>query len=308
MQAVSHDEIEFAKACQDRVAELNPLLIRLYEGYLAEGGWDPDPFLVYFFARKQGLLRGCTNFAVVPEASSDGETIAGRNYDWAYSDLAFCEARVIELEGALPFVSYTHHWVGHPDCLNDAGLFIAISSLPRMDVGRPGIQWNLLVDTMAMTCATVAEAIDLLTNVVHLRAMTYLLADRTTAAAVEASDSGTVIRYPDDGIVVATNHVVGKLDDSDRTRHSVARYDTAFHQLSRKAPGITRGDVETVLKDPVCTIRDGKRFLHPLDHVPLSALENWGTIWSTVCRPGRGRLDIAAGHPQDVPFQTVDWK
>lgn len=307
MPEVSQAERDFAVACRDAAGDLNPGLIELYEGFASEGNWDPDQFLVYFFARRQGLLRGCTNFAVLPDASASGSTLVGRNYDWAYSDLAYCEARVIEIEDALPFVSYTHHWAGHPDCLNAAGLFIAISSLPKREAVEPGVQWNLLVDAMGMSCATVEEAVDLLTRVRHLRAITYLLADPTTAAAVEGGPYGTTVRRPDGGLVVATNHVVGDHDTSDRTRHSMARYGRAIELLAATSPDITEREVVSVLKDPVCTIREGKRYLHPLDHVPLSALENWGTIWSTICRPADRAIKVAQGHPQDVPYDDIKW-
>ena len=307
MPKVEEADIAFARACQQAVADLCPPLIDLYAGFLEGGGWDEETFLVYYFARRQGMLRGCTNLAVLPVATLEGETLIGRNYDWAYSDLEFCESRAIVVEGRLPFVSYTHHWIGHPDCLNQAGLFVAISSLPAYTADRPGIQWNLLVDAIAMTCRTVQEAVELLSSVEHLRAMTYLLADASDAAAVDATAEGVVVREPEDGIVIATNHAVGSSDGTDRTKHSVARYDRARERLLECTPDIEEDDIKGVLTDPVCTIRDGKRFLHELDHVPLAAKEDWGTIWSTIGRPLQGRLKIAEGHPLDVEYVRVNW-
>ncbi|HAA74033.1 TPA: hypothetical protein DCE37_02795 [Candidatus Latescibacteria bacterium] len=166
------------------------------ERFLDGGHWDPDVFLAYFFASKKGILRGCTNFAVLPDATKDSHTVVGRNYDWAYSDLAYWEARVVSVEGLLPFVSYTHHWIGHPDCLNAAGMFVAISSLPRGEAVDPGVQWNLLVGAIASSCTSAAEAVDLLTGGSHQRSITYLIADRVSACAVEATSRGTVVRDP----------------------------------------------------------------------------------------------------------------
>ncbi|MBS10350.1 MAG: hypothetical protein CME19_01945 [Gemmatimonadetes bacterium] len=59
------------------------------------------------------------------------------------------------------------------------------------------------------------------------------------------------------------------------------------------ALNVNQADVTGVLKDPVLTIRDGKRLLHELDHVPLAYFENWATILSTVCRPARLLIRIA---------------
>ena len=301
------DDLQFAKACQRAAMEVFPQAGEMFEGFLEGGGWEVDAFFFYFFARKQGLLRGCTNFAVLPSATLDGETLAGRNYDWAYSDLPYCESRVVAVDGALKFVSYTHHWIGHPDCLNEAGLFVAISSLPAIETSQPGVQWNILVDAVASTCRTVSEAVALLSRVKHLRAITYLIADADDASAVEAGPKGIKVREPKDGIVIATNHVVGESDSSDRSLHSTARYVRADSRLSAKAPGIVESDITSLLRDPVCAIRDGKRFLHPLDHVPLAASENWGTIWSTVCRPARGEIKVAEGHPQDAHYMPINW-
>ncbi len=307
MPAVQSTDIGFARACRDAAIELNPVLSSLYEGFLAGGGWDPDQFLAYFFARRQGMLRGCTNFAATGEVTSDGDTLVGRNYDWAYSDLPYCEARAIDIQDALSFVSYTHHWIGHPDCLNEAGLFVAISSLPAAEASHPGIQWNLLVDAIAMSCRSVEEAVVLLEKANHLRSITYLLADDSDAAAVEATCDRVTVRPAVGGIAIATNHAVGFPDGSDRARHSIARYDRAESRLRSMSPSIDELDVIDLLRDPVCTIRDGKRFLHELDHVPLAALEDWGTIWSTVCRPSQAELMIARGHPNDAPYEPVRW-
>ena len=308
MPHVSTEDVAIARACRDLVGELNPALIDLHDGLLEGGGWAPETFLVYFFARRQGLLRGCTNLAVLPGYTVDGKTRVGRNYDWAYSDLPYCEARAVSLTGARPFVSYTHHWVGHPDCLNASGLFVAISSLPAEEAPKPGVQWNLFVDSIAMTCDTVGQAVALLTAYPHLRAITYLLADATSAAAVEATPSGVRVRQPENGVVVATNHKFGANDESDRTRHSVARFNRATERLTKQQELAGDQDIVGVLRDPVCTIRDGKRLLHELDHVPLAALKDWGTIWSTIARPADRYMEIAQGHPDDAPYTVVNWQ
>lgn len=191
--------------------------------------------------------------------------------------------------------------------MNEAGLFVAISSLPALEATKPGLQWNILVDAIASTCRSVSDAVSLLRGVNHLRAITYLLADQNTAAAVEASPEGVRVRAAVDGIVIATNHATGATDESDRTCHSIARYDRAHDRLRSCSPLIDESDVVDILRDPVCAIRDGKRFLHELDHVPLAAVENWGTIWSTICRPSQREIRIAEGHPEDASDVTIDW-
>ena len=190
---VTAAEVAFARLCAGVTKEVFPPALDTFRGMADASGLGGDDFLAYYFARREGVLRGCTMFAVVPPVTRDGGVIVGRNYDWVYSDLKWCEARGIRQAGAFLTLGYTHHWAGLPDALNEEGLFVAIASLPKRPPERPGLQWNLIVDAMMATCRAVREAEALLTSVSHLPPMSYLLAHPSpapaspTAATPEAS-------------------------------------------------------------------------------------------------------------------------
>ncbi len=301
MPDVARSEVAFAGACRGCVEELHPPLVEMFEGMLAGGGFDRDRFTVYFFARKQGMLRGCTNFAALPPLTRDGAVIAGRNYDWVYSDLKWCELRYLHVEGAFPILSYTHHWVGHPDCLNREGLFIAISSLPGQASRGPGVQWNLMVDALSATCRRVDEAERLLRSVHHLRSIAYLIVDAQGGAFVAEAVPGSVrVRRPESGYVIATNHMLGEADASVRARRSQVRYSRVEEVLRARAGRVDEAVAKEILSDHDCTICSGAHGGH--------ASGDWGTIWSSVCRPDLPAVQIAPGHPCEVAYETVTFE
>ena len=300
------EEVGFARACVEVVGAVFPSALGVFRGIVDASGLVGDDFLAYYFARQEGVLRGCTMFAVTPPALMGDGILVGRNYDWVYSDLKWCEARGIRQDGALPVVGYTHHWAGLPDALNGAGLFAAIASLPRLPRGRPGLQWNIAVDAVMATCRTVREAAEFLTFVVHLRAMSYLLADAAgDAAVVEAGPGGTTVRRANEGLVVATNHEVSGTEAPERRRRSMGRYARVEAALRGYPGGVDEGVVRTVLSDHEGHVCAG---FHAGHAEPFHRGEGWGTIWSSICRPDRHSLCVAPGHPCETDYQEVDFR
>ncbi len=76
---VTNEDVRFARPCRAAAQIVFPKDSEILEGFLGGGHWNLGVFLAYFFARKQGILRGCTNFAVLPDATKDGHTVVGRN-------------------------------------------------------------------------------------------------------------------------------------------------------------------------------------------------------------------------------------
>lgn len=294
-------EVEFARRCREVVEGIYPPILGEFEGLLDGGGFDRDDFSAYFFARKEGILRGCTSFAVLPSITRDKTTIVGRNYDWIYSDLKWCELRYIRPDGAYPTVSYTHHWAGSPDVLNSEGLCVAMASLPRRDARKPGLQWNLVIDIMMDTCRDVAQARSFITKVPHLRSMSYLIADALgEAIVVEALPDSVTIREPENGFVIATNHRIGRepVDSPESNRRSQIRYRRAEEMIAERAGFIDEEVAKRILRDHQCHICSGI-------HGNVRERE-WGTIWSLICKPQEGGFWIAPGHPCEVEYEKVE--
>jgi len=304
---------KFIDACMQAAGGLYSPCIEEFEGLVRGGGFDRQRMKAYYFARLESRLGGCTMFAVEsPYHLAGNGPLVGRNYDWAVGDLRWCELQRYETDAGMRRIGYTHHWAGCPDVLNEAGLYVAIASLPPEPVTLPGVQWSILVDAISETCATVAQAVAVCSRVRHLRPMSYLLADAAGGVAVvEATPTEVRLRGAAGGLVVAANAAQGgkpvagqeathtgyalptpvggervRHADSEPSRRRTAR---AAEMLRACMPNITEATVRDVLRDhhaPICTG----------DHDDPDGAP-WGTIWSGVCRPADGAFAIAPGLP-----------
>ena len=306
---------EFVQACFEAATAAFPPAVDEFEGIVQGGGFDREAMMPYYFARVESRLGGCTMFAVDSEHRAGGDgPIVGRNYDWAVSDLRWCELQRVLLADGPRRIGYTHHWAGCADVLTEKGLYVAIASLPPADIEAPGVQWNTVMEMMAEQCRTVSEAVEACAAVRHLRPMSYLVADAAGGIGVlEATPREVRFRPPTEGMVLAANVPQGGRLVSNRTREKPRyvlpkpirlappnyrsgalararrRVERARALLNAAASLISEDDVAAVLADhegPICT----GDHTHP-DGAP------WGTIWSGMCAPAEGRFCIAPGLP-----------
>ena len=299
----------FVDGCEEAAAELYPAVLEEFAGLVEGGGFDRKKARAYYFARLESRLGGCTMFAVGESRRAGGRgPLVGRNYDWATADLRWCELHRCNPAEGLRRIGYTHHWAGCPDVLNEAGLYLAIASLPAEPVRAPGAQWSILVECIAETCRTVSEAVDVCAGARHLRPMSYLLADPEEAAVVEATPSAVRVRRPQEGMVCAANVALGGdtvaeyAADEDApafgprpptTEHSVraarARVARATEMLAAASPRVASEDTRRILSDHEARICTG-------DHARADGGE-WATIWSGICAPAEDHFRIALGLP-----------
>jgi hypothetical protein len=240
--------------------------------------------------------------------------LVGRNYDWLASDLRWCEFQACLPDEGLRRIGYTHHWAGCPDCLNEAGLYLAIASLPAEPVWRPGVQWNLLTDMISATCRSVDEAVEACCSVGHLRPMSYLFADEGgRAAVVEATPREARVREAESALLLVGNTSLGGAvraewpeDLPEPVRRVPDRAPTGSAKRSERRLARARKLLEPVL--PAATPEDMARMLR--DHeAPVcvgdhNGLEGWATIWSGICRPAERDLRVAPGRPCETDYQV----
>lgn len=293
----------FPDECRSAVELWHPAILDEYEGMRSASGLQEAEFASYYFGRTAPLAGGCTNLAVLPEATCDGQLIVGRNYDWAYADKRWCEARYVAPNREYGRVGYTHHWGGLCDGMNEAGLTICIASLPSVGESVPGIQWHIVVDMVLTQCDSVTAAVKLLTSIPHVRSIAYLVADESNAAIVEASSSQIRVRKPRAGLIVGTNHwVTEELPSGSRGAASAARWQQAVARLTAASSSHSLDTVRAVLSDHDGGICAG---FHP-DESGNGALQGKsGTIWSLIAKPASRSLFVAPGHPCVTPYETL---
>jgi hypothetical protein len=212
------------------------------------GGVDRDRLVAgnTLFDIKKTLA--CSALLVAPARSATGAPLVGRNLD--YPSLGYAEeyslVTVYRPDGARhAFVS-----VGFPGlvgCLsgmNDAGLTVAVlesfqakAGVKRFD--RTGTPYALCYRRLLEQCATIDEATALLAAT-HRSTMTNLiLADRKGVAVAEVTPGRVIVRGPEGGTCVCTNHYVTEelrpLVALDVSR-SFERYDALQRVAGRRGP------------------------------------------------------------------------
>ena len=295
--------LAFGRACEAIVAEIHPPTLEKVEGMIEGGGLPRKDFSAFFYARNFSPGMGCTNLAVLPHRTADGSLIVGVNYDWYYYAREWREIREVKPQDALPSLRVTHHWAGSPDGINDVGLGVFLSVLPREEPLVPGLGWHLVTDIVLDKCHNVEEACELVTSAPHLGAFNYLITDAGGRAVVaEALPGGVTIREPEGGFLLASNHLPGREvpedelspQDRRRLRRSLQRYAWSRRLLKSLEQPVDEAVIKNLLSDHEAPICRG-------NHDPMEGDTNFdnvfGTIWSLIARPANRSLQVAWGHP-----------
>ena len=295
--------LRFAKQCEEIVGHYAAELLDEIRGLAEATEVDYDALMTMILTVPfdPAEVPACSVLAVTPERTADGRPIVGRNYDF-FHDISEEVATTYRTYPQARYASLgdCDIWVGRDDGLNEAGLFVGMAStfLPGV---QPGPTFWLIVRMILDRCATVDEGLELMHNVPHAGSWTYLLADRSgKAVVVEPTIEGIELRYPEDGLLVMTNHPVcpawaGKENFVPPDSHP--RYNR-LRELLGGDKVIDVADVKQALRD-----HEGLVCSHG-DHFPD---RKFGTLWSVVGRPGERRLEIAAGFPCQAEYRTVSF-
>jgi hypothetical protein len=295
--------LRFAKQCEEIVGQHAPELLDEIRGLAeaAEVGYDALMTLILTVPFDPEELPACSVLAVLPERTADGRPIVGRNYDY-FHDVSEEVATTYRTypEGRYASLGDCDIWVGREDGLNEAGLFVGMAStfLPGV---QPGPTFWLIVRMILDRCATVDEGLELIHNVPHTGSWTYLLADRSgKAVVVEPTVQGIELRYPEDGLLVMTNHPVcpawaGKENFVPPDSHP------RYNRLRELLGGNALVDVEAVKQ----ALRDHQGLV--CSHGEHFPDRKFGTLWSVVGCPGERQLEIAAGYPCQAEYRTVSF-
>lgn len=295
--------VRFARQCEEQLAEYAPELLEELRSVAEAAELAYEPFLTLSttapFDPADVPAADCTVVAVLPERTVDGRPIVGRNYDF-FHDISAESATTYRTYPAGRYASLGNCdiWVGREDGLNEAGLFVGQAAVFMRGL-QPGLTFWFIVRLLLDRCANVGEALELIQRVPHAASWTYLLADASgQAVAVEPTIEGVELRYPEDGLLVLTNHAVCARWAG---REAFVPPDShpRYSRLRKLLGGQDQVDVEAVRR----ALRDhqGKVCSHG-EHFPQ---RKFGTLWSVVGRPGERQLEIAAGRPCMAPYRTM---
>src|SRR3954447_910032 len=204
--------------------------------------------------------------------------VYGRNYDFRPRGY---EARfaLVQASGSYASVGGSHQLTGRLDGMNEHGLTIGLH-LVRARPRSPGLTSVLLVRRVLDSCATTAEAVDLLRRLPHAMAYNYSLLDAGGVAAVVEAGAGAVAVRGGDRLA-CTNHF--QSPQLTRLNRRVA------HSIRRLPP----------LEDWAARELSAEQMFKALNFPASPAFQNYGngtqTLHTIIAEPAKQRLLIGVG-------------
>ena len=260
----------------------------------------------------RGRPEGCSAFAVLPEASGDGHTLIGQNWDW----LPHCFDTVVVLEARQDrgpdFVTVVEAGLLAKTGMNSSGVGLVTNALVTdRDLGEPAIPYHVLLRAI-LDQETLSDAYSTLMARPRSSSANYLVAHVDGIAAnVEAAPgdfSRLFLLFPEDGVLLHTNHFRSPAFDAKDVSlwvmpDSPFRLERLRTAVSTAGPGLRLDTFRTVLADHanypsgICC--------HPDARMP--GYDQGATVASVLMDLDDRRLWLADGHPCSAPYRLLDY-
>ena len=159
-------------------------------------------------------IGGCSSITLLGERSTTGCPLMARNLDYNAPDYVpyYSLVTVYLAKDKLRFAS-----IGFPGLLgvmsgiNEAGLVLATHDIKKTADGSPsfsadGMPMTLSFRRVMEECRTVAEAEELMRSVKRTTYLSIAVCDPQDAAVLELTPQSVVVRRPENGLLVSTNH------------------------------------------------------------------------------------------------------
>jgi len=256
----------------------------------------------------EGAPEGCTVMAATPEATKTGHMIVGHNVDW----LAETQKTYIILKkrrkNALNCVTFLEAGIVGKTGFNAAGI-VSFGNGMVTDKMKPGIPSQIILNKV-LNAHTVAEAVQIFLPPNRAGAVNRVIASAEGACInVEAAPDEFNYLYPEDGIIVHTNHFLGKnpnirdMNPASLPNTLTRRYQ-AFKLLSEARGQITTNTFKRIFRDHLD--KPNSICMHP-DPYRYKGRENVQTVVSLILDLNDFRLDIALGPPCEHDYVTLDF-
>lgn len=199
---------------------------------------------------------GCTSIAVLPDSSINGETLIAQNWDYRIGVRDTCVFLEIQQEGKPSLVVHTEAGIlGHKG-MNSAGLGLTVNALVSGHDKASGSIPFLLICRKMLESWTMKEAMSVYLKTSRTVSSNVMVA-RVGGAALdlEGTPFDTSILYPEDGLLVHTNHFIGtrslKLKDEylKGDASSLYRYSVAQDNLRQKKGHHSTKTLKSLLKN-----------------------------------------------------------
>jgi isopenicillin-N N-acyltransferase-like protein len=245
----------------------------------------------------------CTAVFVAPEAAASGHALLAQNWDWANVLCGGAVLMRIEQTGEPTVLTLTEAGMVGKIGFNSAGVGVVTNFL-RHDHRRVGAPFHVILRE-ALNASRLGLAVAAVYRDVRADSGNYLLAHADGEAIdLEATPSDVGFLYPEDGLLVHTNHfVTPRLQAGDvalaESDHTLLRYGRAVHLLRAQVGQITIGTLKSVLRDHFNHPNSICR--HPDPGCP--EIERSATLASMIVDLTAGEMYVTAGEPCETEYQ-----
>jgi hypothetical protein len=178
------------------------------------GGVDKDLLTALNTIDDLERIGGCSSIVVLGKQSATGGPLMARNLDYNAPDYVsrYSLVTVYQGEGRLGFASVGFPgFVGVMSGINAAGLALVTHEISASADGSPafsmdGVPMTLSFRRVMEQCRTVAEAETLMRSVKRTTYLSIVVCDREDAAVLELTPRSVVVRRPENGLLICTNH------------------------------------------------------------------------------------------------------
>ena len=311
--------VEHANLYRPAIGDYRPRYLEEIQGIADGAGLDSGDVLalnvrteIMFAAIARRAAGECTAFVALPQATADGHTLIGQNWDWvppASDTVIVLEA---EQDEGPDFVTVVEAGLLAKAGFNSAGIGLVTNALVTdQDCGKPAVPYHIVLRAI-LDAETMTDALDAITRFERSSSANYLIAHRDGEAInVEAAPGDftrTYLEFPSRGTFAHTNHYVSTAFDlRDVMRwdgpDSPFRWHRMTQFLERDVGHLTPESIQGFLGDHfnypsgICQHPDPR----------LDPADCFATVASVVMDLATRTMWIADGNPCHTPFRAVEY-
>ncbi len=310
---------QHAARFRSRIADYQPRYVTEMEGIAEGAGVGVNDILalnvrteIMFAAVARQAGAECTSFAILPDATADGHTLIGQNWDWnpaMTETMIVLEAKQAE---APSFVTVVEAGMLAKVGFNSAGIGVATNALiSDQDHGEPGVPYHVVLRGL-LDAETMTQALAAINGRPRASSANYLVAHRDGEAFDTETAPGDFTRVYSDftpgDILTHTNHFVRpRFDLKDvglwNGPDSPFRLTRLTRLLWQEEGELSPQRLQSILTDHFN--RPHSICRHPDPSKPL--LERYATVASVIMDLTTRTMWLAAGNPCQVAYRELDY-
>jgi len=167
---------------------------------------------IMFAAVARAAAQECTAFVALPEATADGHTLVGQNWDWKPATAGTVVLLEAEPQQGPHFVTAVEAGLLAKTGMNAAGIGLVTNALVSdRDQGDPGVPYHAVLRAI-LESETMSDALLAVTHHARASSANYLIAHRDGEAINVEAAPGDYARvftaFPEQGLYSHSNHFI----------------------------------------------------------------------------------------------------